>query len=46
VDIIFEHIEKSVFAEEVSLLNIGGTLVSTGVTTGYDSMGLNFLLLK
>jgi alcohol dehydrogenase len=37
VDIIFEHIGKSVFAEEVSLLNVGGTLVSTGATTGYDS---------
>ena len=30
VDIIFEHIGKSVFAQEVSLLNMGGTLVSDG----------------
>ena len=45
VDIIFEHIGKSVFEEEVSLLNIGGTLVSTGATTGYDSkLDLRYLL--
>jgi alcohol dehydrogenase len=34
VDIVFEHIGKSVFAKAVSLLRMGGTLVSTGATTG------------
>ncbi len=37
VDVIFEHIGKSVFMDEVKLLKMGGTLVSTGATTGYDS---------
>ena len=47
MDIIFEHIGKSVFAEEVSLLNMGGTLVSTGATTGYDSkLDLGYLILR
>jgi NADPH:quinone reductase-like Zn-dependent oxidoreductase len=47
IDIIFEHIGKSVFAEEVSLLNMGGTLVSTGATTGYDSkLDLRYLFFK
>jgi NADPH:quinone reductase-like Zn-dependent oxidoreductase len=47
VDIIFEHIGKSVFAQEVSLLNMGGTLVSTGATTGYDSkLDLRYLFFK
>jgi len=47
VDIIFEHIGKSVFAEEVTLLKIGGTLVSTGATTGYDSkIDLRYLFFK
>ena len=47
VDIIFEHIGKSVFAEEVSLLNMGGTLVSTGATTGYDSkLDLRYLFFR
>jgi NADPH:quinone reductase-like Zn-dependent oxidoreductase len=47
VDIIFEHIGKSVFAEEVSLLKMGGTLVSTGATTGYDSkLDLGHLILR
>ena len=47
VDIIFEHIGKSVFAEEVSLLNMGGTLVSTGATTGYDSkVDLRYLFFR
>ena len=47
VDIIFEHIGKSVFAEEVSLLNTGGTLVSTGATTGYDSkLDLRYLFFR
>lgn len=47
VDIIFEHIGKSVFAQEVSLLNMGGTLVSTGATTGYDSkLDLRYLFFR
>ena len=47
VDIIFEHIGKSVFAEEVSLLKMGGTLVSTGATTGYDSkLDLKYLFFR
>ena len=47
VDIIFEHIGKSVFEEEVSLLNMGGTLVSTGATTGYDSkLDLRYLFFR
>ncbi|MGA7367928.1 MAG: zinc-binding dehydrogenase [Nitrososphaeraceae archaeon] len=37
IDVIFEHIGKSVFAKVVSLLKNGGTLVSTGPTTGYNS---------
>src|ERR671921_2042630 len=47
VDIIFEHIGKSVFSQEVSLLNMGGTLVSTGATTGYDSkLDLRYLFFR
>ena len=37
VDVVYEHIGKTVFPQEVGLLTIGGTLVSTGATTGYDS---------
>ena len=37
VDVVFEHIGKNVFPQEVGLLKIGGTLVATGATTGYDS---------
>ncbi len=47
VDVIFEHIGKSVFAREVSLLKMGGTLVTTGATTGYDTdMDLRYLFFK
>ena len=47
VDVIFEHIGKSVFAREVGLLNMGGTLVSTGATTGYDAtLDLRYLFFK
>jgi NADPH:quinone reductase-like Zn-dependent oxidoreductase len=47
VDIIFEHIGKSVFARAVSLLKMGGTLVSTGATTGYNSnLDLNYLFFR
>ena len=37
VDVVFEHIGKNVFPQEVGLLKMGGTLVATGATTGYDS---------
>ena len=47
VDVIFEHIGKSVFPQEVALLKMGGTLVATGATTGYDStLDLRFLFFK
>jgi NADPH:quinone reductase-like Zn-dependent oxidoreductase len=47
VDIIFEHIGKAVFAQEVGLLKNGGTLVATGATTGYDStIDLRYLFFK
>jgi alcohol dehydrogenase len=47
VDVIFEHIGKSTFAQEVSLLKMGGTLVATGATTGYDStIDLRYLFFK
>jgi NADPH:quinone reductase-like Zn-dependent oxidoreductase len=47
VDIVFEHIGKSVFAKAVSLLRMGGTLVSTGATTGYDSnLALRYLFFR
>lgn len=47
VDIIFEHIGKTVFQQELTLLKMGGTLVSTGATTGYDSpIDLRYLFFK
>jgi len=47
VDIIFEHIGKSVFAEELGLLKMGGTLVSTGATTGYETkLDLRYLFFR
>jgi alcohol dehydrogenase len=47
VDLIFEHIGKTVFPQELSLLKMGGTLVSTGATTGYDSgIDLRYLFFK
>jgi NADPH:quinone reductase-like Zn-dependent oxidoreductase len=47
VDVVFEHIGKSVFPQEVSLLKMGGTLVATGATTGYDStLDLRYLFFK
>ena len=47
VDVIFEHIGKSTFPQELSLLKKGGTLVSTGATTGYDStIDLRYLFFK
>ncbi|HEY7734386.1 MAG TPA: zinc-binding dehydrogenase [Nitrososphaera sp.] len=47
VDIIFEHIGKTVFPSELGLLKMGGTLVSTGATTGYDSaIDLRYLFFR
>src|SRR5919202_1623530 len=47
VDVIFEHIGKATFAQEVALLKMGGTLVATGATTGYDStIDLRYLFFK
>lgn len=47
VDVIFEHIGKTVFPQEVGLLKMGGTLVSTGATTGYDSsIDLRYLFFR
>ncbi len=47
VDVVFEHIGKNVFPQEVSLLKMGGTLVATGATTGYDStIDLRYIFFK
>jgi alcohol dehydrogenase len=47
VDVVYEHIGKSVFPQEVGLLKMGRTLVSTGATTGYDStIDLRYLFFK
>ena len=37
VDVIFEHIGGSHWNKELTLLNYGGTVVTTGATTGYDA---------
>ena len=37
VDVIFEHIGGSHWNRELTLLNYGGTIVTTGATTGYDA---------
>ncbi len=36
IDVIFEHIGGSHWNKELTLLKYGGTLVTTGATTGYD----------
>jgi alcohol dehydrogenase len=47
VDVVFEHIGKAAFPQEVSLLKNGATLVATGATTGYDStIDLRYLFFK
>lgn len=47
VDVVYEHIGKSVFPQELGLLKMGGTLVSTGATTGYDStIDLRYLFFR
>jgi NADPH:quinone reductase-like Zn-dependent oxidoreductase len=38
IDVIFEHIGGTHWNKELTLLKYGGTLVTTGATTGYDVM--------
>lgn len=35
VDVIFEHIGRTHWNKELTMLNYGGTIVTTGATTGY-----------
>lgn len=37
VDVIFEHIGGAHWKRELGLLNYGGTIVTTGATTGYNA---------
>lgn len=37
VDVIFEHIGGSHWKRELGLLNYGGTIITTGATTGYNA---------
>ncbi|WP_048118751.1 zinc-binding dehydrogenase [Nitrosopumilus adriaticus] len=37
IDVIFEHIGGNHWNKELTLLNYGGTIVTTGATTGYDA---------
>ncbi len=37
IDVIFEHIGGSHWNKELTLLNYGGTIITTGATTGYDA---------
>lgn len=47
VDVVYEHMGKSVFQQELTLLKMGGTLLSTGATTGYDStIDLRYLFFR
>ena len=47
VDVIYEHIGKTHFPQEVKLLKMGGTLVTSGATTGYDgNIDLRFLFFR
>lgn len=47
VDVVYEHIGKTVFPQEVALLKMGGTLVTTGATTGYlSTIDLRYLFFK
>ena len=38
VDVIFEHIGGSHWNKELTLLNYGGTIITTGATTGYNAL--------
>jgi len=47
VDVVYEHIDKTIFPQELSLLKMGSTLVSAGATTGYDSsIDLRYLFFR
>ena len=47
VDFVYEHIDKTIFPQELSLLKMGSTLVSAGATTGYDSsIDLRYLFFR
>lgn len=47
VDVIFEHIGQVVWDKEIALLKTGGTLVTTGATTGYDAKtDLRYIFFK
>lgn len=47
VDFVYEHIDKTIFPQELSLLNMGSTLVSASATTGYDSsIDLRYLFFR
>lgn len=47
VDVIYEHIGQTHFPKELMLLKMGGTLVTSGATTGYDSkIDLRFLFFR
>ena len=37
LDVIFEHIGGNHWNKELTLLNYGGTIVTTGATTGYNA---------
>lgn len=37
VDVIFEHVGGTHWNKELSLMNYGGTIVTTGATTGYSA---------
>ena len=37
LDVIFEHIGGSHWNKELTLLNYGGTIITTGATTGYNA---------
>jgi alcohol dehydrogenase len=47
IDVVFEHVGKEMFPLEITLLKAGGTLVTAGATTGYDSkIDLRYLFFK
>jgi len=47
VDVVFEHIGQTHWNNEISLLKNGGTLVTTGATTGYDAKtDLRYIFFK
>jgi NADPH:quinone reductase-like Zn-dependent oxidoreductase len=47
IDVIFEHIGGSHWNKELTLLKYGGTIVTTGATTGYDvQTDLRYIFFK